>query len=88
MSNNMKFNNIFTEQDYENLKQGDKIEFKWRGNSSLTYIGRIEIYPTTRDVFFVAEHNYKNDQIKEYCEGMRYYNSLDSFYELTYFKKL
>lgn len=84
----MKFNSIFTKQDYNNLNQGDKIEFKWHGNDTLTYTGRIELHPWIESKFFVSEHNYENNNIKESCEGMRYYNELDSFFELTYFKKI
>jgi len=74
-----------TQDIYDSLKQGSKIEFKWYGNSELLYVGRIEVN-NNGEKYFVAEHNYSGDAIRPECEGMRFYNSLQSFYCFTYFK--
>jgi hypothetical protein len=66
---------LLTQEILENLKQGTKVEFKWWGSKSL-YIGRIEV-DKYGDLYFVGESNYTNEVRSE---GMRYYNSLDSFF--------
>lgn len=66
------------------LKQGTKIRFKWWGNDSLVYTGRIE---TNGDaLYYVSEHEYENNQLR--CEGMRYYNPLHTFEPFTQFEVL
>lgn len=70
-------------EDYNSLTQGDKIKFKWYGNSELIYSGRIEL-SRFGDKYFVNEHNYSNPVI---LESMRFYNRLMPFEDLTYFEK-
>lgn len=70
-------------KDYEpELRQGDKIEFKWHG-SDMLYIGRIEV-DEFDEKYFVNEFNYNTDQ----ADMMKWYNKFDSFYCLTYFNKI
>ncbi len=56
-------------EDYNSLKQGDKIKFKWYGNSELVYIGRIEM-SSYGEPFFVNEESYSNPII---LKSMRFY---------------
>jgi len=63
------------------LSIGTKVKFKWRGNSELTYEGRIEVKDGV--LYFCAEHNYKNEDM---LRAMQYYNRLDSFSPLTQFQ--
>ena len=75
---------LLTQEIFESLKQGSKVEFKWYG-SKMLYIGRIEV-DQWKELYFVSEHNYTDDVLTS--EGMRYYNSLDSFFCFTHFKVL
>ncbi len=75
---------LLTQEMLESLKQGTKVEFKWYG-SKMLYTGRIEV-DQWGELHFVAEHNYTDDVLTS--EGMRYYNSLDSFFCFTHFKVL
>lgn len=68
----------------QKLYQGCKVEFKWLG-SNILYVGRIEIDKYNR-FYFINEHCFENDILKEKDEPMRFYNSLESFGEFTYFK--
>ncbi len=81
---NYKEDNKLTQKMLESLKQGDKVEFKWYGSKEL-YVGRIEVSKQGTK-YFVNEFNYKEDKLLH--EGMRYYNSLESFFCFTHFKKL
>ena len=75
---------LLTQEMLKSLKQGTKVEFKWYGSKTL-YTGRIEVDEFER-LYFVSEHNYTDDILTS--EGMRYYNSLDSFFCFTHFKVL
>ena len=75
---------LLTQEMLESLKQGTKVEFKWYG-SKMLYTGRIEV-DQWGELHFVAEPNYTDDVLTS--EGMRYYNSLDSFFCFTHFKVL
>lgn len=66
------------------LKQGTKVEFKWHGSKSL-YTGRIEV-DKHNELYFVNEFCYDGDRLKPIDEGMRYYNTLDSFFFFTHFE--
>lgn len=76
--------NKLTKEKRTLLKQGTKVKFKWHGSDNL-YVGRIEV-DKYGSLYFVNEHCFKNDEITEINEGMRYYNSLDSFYYFNYFE--
>lgn len=76
--------NKLTEKKRKLLKQGVKVEFKWHG-SKVMYTGRIELDRFGR-LYFVSEHNYKDDKLIN--EGMRFYNTLDSFSLFTHFEIL
>lgn len=78
-------NNKLTPEIEKQLVQGTKVRFKWYGNSSLIYTGRIEL-SKYGDKYFVNEHNYKDDVLIH--ENMRFYNSLDSFHHFTEFEIL
>lgn len=78
----MKLSNEIKSQ----LHQGCKVEFKWYGSKDL-YTGRIEI-GKHGGLYFVNEHCYDGDKLKEIDEPMRYYNPIESFEEFTYFKIL
>lgn len=74
-----------TKELFECLAAGDRVRFKWHGNSTTENIGRIEI--SHHGVkYFVPEHCYENGQINPYYEGMRYYNPLSSYYMFTEFE--
>ena len=73
-----------TEEIRINLKQGTKVQFKWYGNKDATYTGRIEVGKNQGILYFINEHNFENDVLVN--EGMRYYNSLDGFFNFTEFK--
>ena len=75
-----------TQEIYDKLEQGSKVEFKWHG-SKMLYIGRIEL-DKSGTKYFVNEHCYENDKIKECDEGLRFYNSLASFFCFTHFRVL
>lgn len=75
--------NKLTPELKSQLKQGSKVRFKWHGNSSMVYIGRIEVRESG-ELYFVAEHNYKDDILIH--ETMRYYNPLDKYYHFTSFE--
>lgn len=75
---------LLTQEILESLKQGTKVEFKWYG-SKMLYTGRIEV-DKYGEFYFVGEDNYTDDVLRS--EGMRYYNSLDSFFCFTHFKVL
>lgn len=66
---------VLTPELKSQLKQGVKVRFKWWGNDTLVYTGRIETDGET--LYFVPEHNYKGGQLL--YEGMRYYNPLHTF---------
>ena len=76
--------NQLTEEKFQLLKQGTKVEFKWWGRDIL-YTGRIEIDKYGR-IFYVNEHHYNGDDLKSQSEGMRYYTLLEEFYNFTYFE--
>jgi len=78
--------NQLTEEKKKLLKQGTKVEFKWHGSKSL-YTGRIEI-DKYGEIYFINEHCFENDKLKDVDEGMRYYNTLDSFFFFTHFEVL
>ena len=78
--------NQLTEEKKKLLKQGTKVKFKWHG-SNLLYIGRIEL-DKHGNIYFINEHSFENDKLKEVDEGMKYYNRLDSFFFFTYFEIL
>jgi hypothetical protein len=78
--------NQLTDEKKNLLKQGTKVEFKWHGSNKL-YTGRIEVDKYER-LYFINEHCFENDKLKTMDEGMRYYNTLDSFFFFTYFKIL
>ena len=78
--------NQLTEEKKKLLKQGTKVEFKWYGSKSL-YTGRIEI-DKYGGIYFINEHCFENDKLKDVDEGMRYYNTLDSFFFFTHFEIL
>ena len=78
--------NKLTDEKKKLLTQGTKIEFKWHGSKSL-YTGRIEI-DKYDNVYFINEHCFENDKLKAMDEGMRHYNTLDSFYFFNHFKIL
>ena len=67
------------------LRQGSKVEFKWWGNKKTLYTGRIEV-DKYGEKYFVNEDNYDGETLR--IEGMRYYNTLESFGKYTYFKIL
>ena len=75
-----------TSEMEESLKQGTKVEFKWHGSDRL-YTGRIEV-DEFGALYFINEHCFDGNELKEHEEGMRYYNRLDSFFFFTYFKIL
>ena len=78
--------NQLTDENKKRLKQGTKIEFKWHGSKSL-YIGRIEL-DKYDNIYFINDHCFENDKLKAMDEGMRYYNTLDSFFFFTHFEVL
>ena len=78
--------NQLTNEKKELLKQGIKVEFRWHGSNGL-YTGRIEV-DEYGILYFINEHCFKNDKIKNGFEGMRYYNTLDSFFFFTHFELL
>lgn len=82
----IKGENQLTEKIKSQLKQGTKVEFKWHGSKSL-YTGRIEVNKYG-SLYFINEHCFENDKLKAVDEGMRYYNTLDSFFFFTHFKIL
>jgi hypothetical protein len=78
--------NQLTDEKKKLLKQGTKVEFKWYGSNSL-YIGRIEV-DKYGNLYFINEHCFENDALKDVNEGMRYYNTLESFFFFTHFEIL
>jgi hypothetical protein len=78
--------NKLTDEKKKLLKQGTKVEFKWHGSKSL-YTGRIEVDNHGR-LYFVNEHCFENDRLREIDEPMRYYNDLEGFFFFTYFEVL
>ena len=78
--------NKLTSEKKKRLKQGTKVEFKWHGSKNL-YIGRIEL-DKYNNIYFINEHCFENDKLKVMDEGMRYYNTLDSFFFFTHFEIL
>ena len=78
--------NQLTDEKKKLLKQGTKIEFKWHGSNSL-YTGRIEVDKYDR-LYFINKKCFENDKLKAVDEGMRYYNTLDSFFFFTHFEIL
>lgn len=78
--------NQLTEEKKKLLKQGTKVQFKWHGSKDL-YTGRIEVDKYDR-LYFINEHCFENDKLKEIDEPMRYYNTLDSFFFFNHFKIL
>lgn len=78
--------NQLTEEKKKILKQGTKVEFKWHGSESL-YTGRIEVDKYGRS-YFINEHCFEGDKLREVDEPMRYYNDLESFFFFTYFEVL
>jgi len=79
-------NNALTSKIKAQLKQGTKVEFKWHG-SPMMKTGRIEVRKSG-GLYFVGEHNYENDKLKECCEPLRYYNSLNSYFYFDHFEIL
>ena len=80
----IKGENQLTSEIEQLLKQGTKVEFKWHGSKSL-YTGRIEV-DKYGNLYFINEHCFEDDKLKDTDEGMRYYNRLDSFYFFNHFK--
>lgn len=78
---------VLTIEMYDSLKQGDKIRFRWYGNKSEDYIGRVEINRWGVK-YWCGEWNYEGDQLIPHCKGMQFYNSLVSFNEFTEFEIL
>ena len=78
--------NQLTDEKKKLLKQGTKVQFKWHGSKSL-YTGRIEI-DEYDNIYFINEYCFENDKLKAMDEGMRYYNTLDSFLFFTHFEVL
>lgn len=78
--------NKLTDSKKALLKQGTKVEFKWHG-SNILYTGRIEADKFGR-LYFINEHCFENDKLKDIDEGMRYYNPLEGFYFFTHFEIL
>ena len=79
----IKGDSALTQEVKSKLKQGTKVSFIWHG-SSLEHIGRIEV-SKGGILYFVNEHNYEGDEISTQNEGMRYYNSLDSYFHFNEF---
>lgn len=75
-----------TEEIKSKLKQGTKVRFKWHGSNDF-YTGRIEI-DKYGNLYFINEHCFENDKLKAVYEGMRYYNTLESFFFFTHFEIL
>lgn len=74
-----------TDEIRSQLTQGTKVEFKWHGSDRL-YTGRIEVGPEpNKTLFFINEHCFDNGELTEINEGMRYYNTLDSFFHFNHF---
>lgn len=82
----IKGTNQLTDEKKKLLKQGTKVEFKWHGSKSL-YTGRIEV-DKSGNLYFINEHCFENDELKDVNEGMRYYNTLESFFFFTHFEIL
>ena len=80
----IKGENKLTTEIKKLLKQGTKVEFKWHGSKDL-YIGRIEL-DIHNNIYFINEHCFEKNKLKDIYEGMRYYNMLDSFYFFNHFK--
>jgi len=78
--------NKLTKEKKNLLKQGTKVEFKWYGSDRL-YTGRIEVNEFG-DLYFVNEHCFENDKLKEEDERLRHYNPLERFYFFTHFEIL
>jgi hypothetical protein len=78
--------NQLTDEKKKLLKQGTKVEYKWHGSNNL-YTGRIEV-DKYENLYFINEHCFENDKLKDVDEGMRYYNTLESFFFFTYFEIL
>lgn len=79
--------NKLTKEIKNQLQQGTKVEFKWHGNNSLLYTGYIEI-DKWGELYFCAEHNYKDGELTDVGKSMQYYNTLESFFFFTYFEIL
>ncbi len=73
-------------EEFNELKQGDKIKFKWYGNSELVYIGFIEIDRFGRK-YFCSESNYYEDG-RIVNEQRRFYNDLQDYWEFTEIEKI
>jgi hypothetical protein len=76
--------NKLTEEIRSQLKQGTKVEFRWHGSPHL-YTGRIEVNESGT-LYFTNEHCYKGEKLM--YPGMRYFNTIDSFFHFTHFKIL
>lgn len=78
-------NIIFAKDIVKDLQQGDRIRFKSIYHNK-EFIGRIEVNPKTKIVYFVHEFNYDGETLTK--PQMRYYNSFEDFYGFDYFEKL
>jgi hypothetical protein len=78
--------NQLTEEKKKLLKQGTKVEFKWHGSKSL-YTGRIEVDKYGR-LYFINEHCFEGEKLREVDEPLRYYNDLEGFFFFTHFEVL
>ena len=78
--------NQLTDEKKKLLKQGTKVEFKFYGSNRL-FTGRIEVDKHGR-TYFINEHCFENDKLKAVNEGMRYYNTIESFSFFTHFEVL
>ncbi len=76
--------NKLTPEIKRQLKSGTKIKFKWYGNDTMEYVGRIEV--NYDELYWVPEIFY-NEQSNLF-ESMRHYNRLESFFHFTYFEIL
>ena len=76
--------NQLTDEIFESLKQGSKVEFKKRGSDDL-YIGRIEVDEKNYK-FFTNEKHYNNNALTD--EKLRFINQINDFIYYTYFKVL
>ena len=66
---------------FDSLKQGDVIRYKANWNDDLVYHSQIEVN-RFGEKFVCGVHNYPNPG------GMRFYNRLPDFRDLTFFEKI
>lgn len=59
------------------LQQGTKVKFKTH-HSRKPYTGRIEVNKYG-ELFFMNEHCFENNELKEIHKPLRHYNRLDSY---------